>query len=549
MAKKILIAVAVLVGVLVVAAAGLAMFLDANQFRPALSARMGEALGRRVEIGNLKVSWLAGGVAAEDVVIIDDPEFSREPFVTAKSVSLGVDLMPLIFSRSLRVQSFTLERPRVSLIRSNTGTWNFSTLGTDQTSSRSSSLGSMDAISVLVQTIRISGGQISITGLDGARKARNYSDVDVTVTNLSFTSPFPFAVKAKAPGGGTLSVDGEAGPFKMSDIAQTPFHGDVTIRNLDVASTGFVDPASGIAGILDFTGSVASTGTLMSTSGKATATNARLLPGAATSSVPIAIDYESTFNTKTQSGTLRKADVSIGKAIARITGDYRTNGTTTSLRMALRGTKMPVTELQSALPAIGVTLPSGASLTQGILDLELAIGGPVDRLTIDGPIALATAKMTGFDLTEKMGAVASLAGVKRVGDTLIESLTGTLHMTPDGIRIETFSMLAPDLGTLTGEGTITPQGAMNFPMLAKLKDGVVASPIPSAAVTRVLSYTQTSGVPFRIQGTTKNPQFVPDASRLMKSATDSLKEAAKDPDNIKKATDAISNLFRKKTEQ
>jgi AsmA protein len=147
-----------------------------------------------------------------------------------------------------------------------------------------------------------------------------------------------------------------------------------------------------------------------------------------------------------------------------------------------------------------------------------------------------------------MGAVASLAGVKRVGDTLIESLTGTLHMTPDGIRIESFSMLAPDLGTLTGDGTISPQGAMNFPMLAKLKDGVVASPIQSETITRVLSYTQTSGVPFRIQGTTKNPQFVPDVGRAMKGATDSLKDAAKNPDNLKKAADAIGNLFRRKQE-
>src|SRR5580765_8128601 len=353
MAKKILIALVAIVGVLVLAAAGLALFLDANQFRPALASRMSEALGRRVEIGSLKISWLAGGVAAEDVVITDDPKFSREPFVSAKSVSIGVDLVPLIVSRSLRVQSFTLERPRVSLIRSTAGTWNFSSLGTGQSSS-----GSMGAISVLIQKIRISGGQISITGLDGARRARSYSDVDVNVTDLSFTSPFPFEVDAKAPGGGTLAVDGEAGPFNLNDIALTPFHGEVTIKNLDVASTGLVDPASGIAGILDFKGSVASTGTLMSTSGKATATNARLMPGAAVSSVPIAIDYESTFSTKTQSGTLRKADVSIGKAVARITGDYRVNGATTSLRMGLRGTKMPITELQSALPAIGVTLPS-----------------------------------------------------------------------------------------------------------------------------------------------------------------------------------------------
>src|SRR5436190_12979701 len=222
MAKKILIAAAAVVGVLVLAAAGLALFLDANQFRPALASRMSEALGRRVEIGNLKVSWLAGGVAAEDVIITDDPAFSKDPFVSVKSVSIGVDLWPLIASRSLRVQSFTLDHPRVALIHSTTGTWNFSTLGAGQSSS-----GSMGAISILIQKIKVAGGQISVRGLDGSRNARTYDAVDVTVSNLSFASAFPFSVSAKAPGGGSIGVDGEAGPFNLADLAQTPFHGAV----------------------------------------------------------------------------------------------------------------------------------------------------------------------------------------------------------------------------------------------------------------------------------------------------------------------------------
>src|SRR6478672_6303220 len=96
--KKVLVVLAGLLVVLVLAAVGLALFLDANQFRPALAARMSDALGRRVEIGSLKVSWLAGGVSAQDVVVMDDAAFSKDPFVSAKSVSLGVDLMPLIFS-------------------------------------------------------------------------------------------------------------------------------------------------------------------------------------------------------------------------------------------------------------------------------------------------------------------------------------------------------------------------------------------------------------------------------------------------------------------
>ena len=393
--------------------------------------------------------------------------------------------------------------------------------------------------------IRIAGGQISIRGLDNSRTARSYDAVDVTVSNLSFVSAFPFSVSAKAPAGGSISVDGEAGPFNLNDVALTPFHGSIGVKHLDVAQTGFVDPASGIAGIVDFTGKVASTGTSITTTGKATATDVKLLPDATPSGVPITVDYESSFNVKNETGVLKKGEVSIGKAVARLTGSYRTAGDTTSLGMALRGDKMPVTALQSALPAVGITLPSGAALTQGALDLDLSITGSVERLTIEGPIAMTNAKLTGFDLGEKMGAVASLAGVQRVGDTIIETLTGKLEMTPAGIKIGGFTMVAPAIGTLTGEGTISPQGAMNFPMLAKLREGVIATPIQSSAINRVLSYSQTSGVPFRIQGTTKNPIFVPDVGRAVQSATDSLKDAAKNPDNLKKAADALGNLLRR----
>ena len=539
MAKKLLIAVVALVGLVIVAAIGVAIFLDANQFRPALAARMSDALGRRVEIGNLKVSWLSGGIAAEDVVITDDPSFNRDPFVSAKSVSIGVDLVPLVFQHSLRVQAITLDHPRVALVRSNGGAWNFSTIGGGTSSS-----GTMGAISVLIQKIKIAGGQISVRGLDGSRNVRVYDDVDVSVSNLSFTSSFPFSVSGKAPGGGTITVDGEAGPYNMKDASATPFHGSIAIRHLDVASTGFVAAASGIAGLVDFSGTVASDGTVVTTKGKATATGVRVLPGAQAASVPIAIDYESSFNSKSQQGTLKKADMSIGKALATMTGEYQTSGATSTVRMALRGAKLPVTDLEAALPAVGVTLPSGAKLQEGTLDLDLAISGPVDRLTIAGPLALANAKLTGFDLGEKMGAVASLAGIQRAGDTVIQTLTGTLHMTQAGIEVGAFNMVTPSIGTLTGEGTVTPDGALNFAMLAKLRQGAIATPsIAPAGLGQVVSYGQSSGVPFRIQGTTKNPVFVPDASRLVK---DTLKDATKNPDNLKKAADAIGDLFRRK---
>src|SRR4029450_9455420 len=98
--KKLLIAGLAIVGLLLVLALGLWLFLDANQFRPQLETMMGDALGRKVSIGNIKIALFSGGMAIDDLSIADDPAFSTAPFVTAKAVTAGVDLMPLILSRS-----------------------------------------------------------------------------------------------------------------------------------------------------------------------------------------------------------------------------------------------------------------------------------------------------------------------------------------------------------------------------------------------------------------------------------------------------------------
>jgi uncharacterized protein involved in outer membrane biogenesis len=69
---------------------------------------------------------MPGGVALEDLSIVDDPAFGVAPFVNAKSATVGVSLLPLIFSRSLRVQTLRLREPQVVLRRvaSSSGTSN-----------------------------------------------------------------------------------------------------------------------------------------------------------------------------------------------------------------------------------------------------------------------------------------------------------------------------------------------------------------------------------------------------------------------------------------
>ena len=80
--------------------------------------------------------------------------------------------------------------------------------------------------------------------------------MNLDVSNLSLTSQFPFRLTANTPGGGKVTLDGQAGPIDASDAANTPFHATADIADLDLKSTGFIDPASGLSGVVGFTGSL-----------------------------------------------------------------------------------------------------------------------------------------------------------------------------------------------------------------------------------------------------------------------------------------------------
>jgi AsmA protein len=182
--------------------------------------------------------------------------------------------------------------------------------------------------------------------------------------------------------------------------------------------------------------------------------------------------------------------------------------------MKLTGENMPAPDLQAALPAIGMRLPSGASLKQGTMDVNLRIDGPVDRLVIAGPVHVSNVLVAGFDLGGKLGALPSLGGLSgapRSGDTLVQTLAATLRVAPDSIQAASLNLVAPAIGSLTGSGTISAKGDLDFAMRAKLTgSGVVGE------VSRAVSLAQPAdGIPFRIGGTTTNPVFVPDVGRAV----------------------------------
>src|ERR1700751_4480037 len=129
MNKKMLTIVGVIVAVLLIAILILPSLIDANHYKPEIQAKLGTALGRNVQIGNIKLSIFSGGVVVDDVAISDDPAFSNSQFLAAKELTVGVHLIPLIFSKQLEVESITVKDPQVTLLRNSAGVWNYSSMG------------------------------------------------------------------------------------------------------------------------------------------------------------------------------------------------------------------------------------------------------------------------------------------------------------------------------------------------------------------------------------------------------------------------------------
>jgi AsmA protein len=530
--------IAIVVGVLIVLVLVVPFLIPVNQFRGTIEQRASAALGRNVQVGNLSLSLFSGALGADNLSIADDPKFSKSPFLTAKSVKVGVEMMPLIFSKVLNVTEVTIDSPQVSLIRNAGGDWNYSTLGASASKSQASqppapsakpsapaTPATSGAGEFSIQELKLKNGRITV-GSTASQKRSVYDNVNVVASHVSMTSKFPVTVTADLPGGGNVKVDGTAGPVDQTNTVLTPLNAKLTVNSLNLASSGFLDPSAGLGGMLDLNATLASQGGTADTQGAAKLTKALLIAGGSPASTPVTVDYHTKYDLVKNTGVLAPSTLKIGSAVTNLSGTYEIPGDAAVLHIKANGQNMPVKDLESFLPALGIHLPKGASLQSGTLSTNLNMAGPANKLITSGDVGLFGAKVAGFDLGSKLSTISSLAGVKTGSDLEIEKMTSNLRMAPDGIQVDKFNAVAPSLGTLVGAGTINSKNALDFKMAATLSSNVAAaagSPVGSAGAL-LSKYTGGAAgggnckggttIPFLIQGTTADPKFIPDVGGL-----------------------------------
>jgi len=544
--------VGIVLAVLLVIIVAIPFFIDANSFRPKIETDMTTALGRQVKVGNLSLSLLSGSVAADDISIADDPAFSKSAFVQAKSLKVGVELIPLILSKTLNVTQLTLNEPEISLVRSNNGEkWNYSSLGGNNTSkpapagsgtpnsqpapanspnSQPATSGSSMSQNLSVAKLNINNGRLTVSQVGSKEKPRVYDKVNIQLSDFSFTNSFPFSVTARLPGDGTLKIDGKAGPIDANDAAKTPLEAKVNVQKMNLAESGFIDPAAGISGIADFDGTVNSDGHEAKTNGTLRATNLQVVKKGSPAGKPVQVNYTVNFDLAKLTGVVQQCQIAMGKAIAHLTGTYDAHGQVTAVNLKLNGQGMPVDDLEAILPAVGVILPPKSQLKGGDLNTDLTIVGPVDKLVTAGTVKMQNTTLANFNLGSKLAAISALSGKSNAtgNDTTIQNFSSNVRVAPDGTRADNINLTVPSIGVVTGAGVVSPSNELAF----KLNADVAGM----------------GAVPFVVSGTTSDPKFMPDVQGI---ATGLLNNALKGQgaNGQQNPINSVMGLFNKKKPQ
>lgn len=552
--KRLLVISGIIVGVLLLVIIAVPLFINVDSFRPDLEKKISAALNRQVHIGKLDASLLSGGASASDITIADDPAFNKDPFLKAASVKIGVQLMPLIFSKQLKVTSLTIQKPDITLLKNAAGKWNYSTLGATEAPKQTTTPepSGKSAPDVSVDKFEIAGGTVRVGHSSGhsAGKESVYQNVNLVAHNISATSAMPFTLSAGLPAGGTLNLEGQAGPLNPTDSAKSPLDAKITLKHADLAATGFVDPSSGVGGILDFDGQVKSDGRKLHSEGKAKAADLRVIKGGQPAKQPIALDYKSDYALDSDTGTIN-ANMHTGNSLTNASGTLNAKGEDTLANLKIVGKNMAVNDVEGLLPAFGVVLPSGASLQGGNINMDLNAVGPLDRLVIDGPLKIEGTHLSGYNLGSKLGAIASFTGNKGSTDTLIQTFSSALRVAPEGIKADNIVLDVPSLGMVTGNGVIAGDNSLDFKMLVKLS-GAANNLLGS--LTGASASAQSKGLPFLITGKTSNPVFRPAlggavAGDLQNSLLQAVQgKGAKTDGQQQKPNlqDALGGLFNKK---
>ncbi|MCU1303419.1 MAG: hypothetical protein JWQ87_3703 [Candidatus Sulfotelmatobacter sp.] len=498
--RKTGIALGTLVLIAIIGVAVFAATFDVNKYRGTIQSELEKRLGRPVNLGDMHLKLFPPRFGVQDLAIADDPRFSPDsPFVKAKELDVSVKLLPLLH-KQIEIDSLDLRQPTVNLIKNDAAQWNFASIGhppeigdsgagrsttqlsksnqapvtkspSDTPTNESNQRGPSAEQQFSLGELTIQDGQISLLDQTQSKTPSLYDHIDVMLKNISPNSPFTVDAAAHMAGKGVQEIHlrGQGGPLAEQELAKTPFHGTLDVKEVQITDLAKFLNSPGLNG----TGGVM-TGQIRisSDAGKLTAEGETNVQNAKVHGMelgyPITTQYDMTDDLAVDMIAIRKFTLKLGSTPLEMTGAINAKPTPAQLDLNVRATNVSIAEAAKLAAAYGVAISQGTVVT-GNVDVNIQARGPADKLALNGTMTASNLQASGKEIAQPVQ---------------IQSVN--LNLTPTEVRSTPFNVVS-------GTTTLNTQFTLhNYGSQTPMVDATIRA--PNAQLPAILAMAKAYGV-------------------------------------------------------
>ncbi len=492
--RKLGIAIAVIVVLLIAAVLIVPHLINVNQYHGQIQSQLEKRLGRQVTLGNMSLRLFPPAFDVENTTIAEDPHFNTgRPFATADKLAVSVKFWPLL-RKQLEVNSLELVHPHIELVRNAQGVWNFATLGqeskptaaqqappqpaqaptpTTTTGPPSSTqpTNKQPAGQLTLANLFINDGQVAITDLQKHQSRAVYDHIDLNVKDFAPDQQFSMKLTAHLPGEGKQAIwlEGKGGPIKEADMLNTPFDG--TLR-LDQVSTGaaqkFLNSQSlnGIDAVITGSASVKNSGGNVASNGTMKVENAHI--HSVNVGYPITLDYNVADNLTNDVIQIHKADLKLGATPISLAGTVNTKPTPSQVDLKLTASNASIAEMARLASAFGVAFGKDVDV-KGQVDADIQARGAMDKPALNGQLSARNLDISGKEIPQPV----------KVNNI-------TLALTPETVRSNEFAATTGST-TVNVSFALSQYTAPNSSINATLR-------APNARIGELINIAKAAGV-------------------------------------------------------
>jgi len=484
--RKIAIVIGIVVLIIVVAVGVLLATFNPNDYRGTVQTKLEQQLNRKVSLGDMSLGLFPLRFRVANLSIADDPKFGNRPFIQTQELSVSVKLLPLL-SKSVEVDSLSLERPSVELIKNAQGMWNFSSLGQNApatapptpsapgASSRAPAPSPAPAESSGQQfslgELAINDGLVAITDLQDRKPRTVYNNINLKLTDFAPNTPFNLEASVHLPGSGSQEVQlqGKGGPLSHTNPASTPFKGTLELKGVEIGELQkFLQTPALVNtdGVLSGHTDIASANGNLSANGRMNLEKPKL--HGIDVGYPINVDYDVSDDLVNDLLKINKGAIKLGPTPVSVTGTMNSKPTPAQVDMELKANSVSIAEIARLAAAAGIAFAPGTTVT-GQINADIKAQGSADKPALNGTLAGNNLQISGKEIAKP-----------------VQVKTVNIALTPTEIHSDNFNVTSG--GTTAAVQFSMKQYTSNSPQV----NATVRA--PQAALPDLLSMAKAYGV-------------------------------------------------------